>query len=150
MWLRTVVVAALLCSPSLPAQTCSGGIDGGMDATGCGCNTPSGTDASQGPVASTAPAQAMASARSLAWARGIEAYDDGRYREAMPELVRAAQLGEARAADMLALMYHFGERLYGAQVPSDPARAARFAELAVELRRKAQTRASASEAQPHR
>ncbi|MEO8345701.1 MAG: hypothetical protein ABI607_08410, partial [Betaproteobacteria bacterium] len=47
----------------------------------------------------------------------------------------AAETGDARSAEILALMYRFGPRLYGDQVTVDAAKSAYWAALAADRRR---------------
>ena len=48
----------------------------------------------------------------------------------------AAELGDARSAEVLALMYRFGPRLYPGSVPDDAAEAAEWAAVAADARRR--------------
>ena len=123
--LAAITAALLLCSSSLYGLTCSGGTAGGMDATGCECNSPPEEDASES-----------------SWTRAMAEYDVSRYADAVVLLQRAAYLGHIRAAETLAMMYRHGERLYGYQGRADPAKAAHFAALAARLRAMSGTAAS--------
>jgi TPR repeat protein len=138
MLIRTPLVVALAasCSGPLGAQTCSGGRDGGMDAQGCDCNDAAVVAAYA--VAEPARAAVDAGPANEAWTRAIDLYDRHHYAEAMVHLRTAAAQGHPLAAEMLALMNRFGERLYGTQVHADAAEAARFAALAASLRRQQQ------------
>lgn len=73
---------------------------------------------------------------TAAWSRdcGMEQYEKGDYAAALEHLRRAAELGDARAAETVSLMYRFGESLYGDRVRADEREAARFTALAVRLR----------------
>jgi hypothetical protein len=124
--LAFATTALLVCSAPLYGQTCSGGTAGGMNATGCECNTPPEDDSAES-----------------AFRRGIGEYESARYADAMVQLQRAAELGDVRAAEILALMYRYGERLYGDQVRADAAKAAHFAALAARFREMSRTEASA-------
>lgn len=140
MSIRTsmAISLALLCSAPLSAQTCSGGIDGGMDAQGCDCNDPSpasGSTAHAAPAETPVSGETAANGAAAEWARGIDAYEVGHYTEAIAELRRAAEHGHPVAAEMLALMYRFGEHLYGSEVHADTGAAAYFTALAAGLRR---------------
>lgn len=63
-------------------------------------------------------------------ARGLLAYEKGHYAAAVAHFRRAAEEGDARSAEILALMYRFGPRFYGAQCPEDAVESARWAALA--------------------
>ena len=65
---------------------------------------------------------------------GITEYEAGHYAVAVQHLRRAAELGDPRAPEILALMYRYGERLYGEQIRADPAEAAHWTALAVDRR----------------
>ena len=151
-----IVCMALLClSGTLHAETCSGGAGGGMDVTGNECNdslpevmppavepgtmeTPASTLILASLVANDWQAIAATDASTLAGrtegsvqlGRGLEEYDLGHYAQAVLNLRRAAGLGDARATELLALMFRYGERLYGVQVPADRAEAARWEAIA--------------------
>jgi hypothetical protein len=96
MYLKTAVVlaTALVWNAPLYGQTCSGGAGGGgMDATGCECNTPMLTEAPQDRVASRTKLPMGTAAHS----NGIEASDKGDRGRGMPHLEAAADLREVRA-----------------------------------------------------
>lgn len=117
---RTLLIATVAAvSGYVQAQGCSGGPDGGMDATGNQC----------GLVEATVAGQAIARA-DASRERGLQEYANGHYAMAVMHFRRAAEEGDARSAEILALMYRFGPRLYGAGVPEDPAESARWAALA--------------------
>ena len=63
---------------------------------------------------------------------GLAEYEIGHYAAAVHQFRRAAELGDARAPEMLALMYRFGERLYGSQVRADATAASYWADMATE------------------
>lgn len=67
---------------------------------------------------------------------GLAAYERGHDLEAAGYFRRAAEAGDARSAEILALMYRFGPRLFHAGVPADPAEAAKWAAVAAEARRR--------------
>jgi TPR repeat protein len=71
-----------------------------------------------------------AAAREL----GLAEYEACRFNAAIIHFRRAAELEDARSAEILALMYRHGERLYGDQVRADAGEAARWATRAAELR----------------
>jgi TPR repeat protein len=66
--------------------------------------------------------------------QGIVEYEIGHYAVAVGHFRRAAELGDLRSAEILALMYRLGQRLYGDQFSVDAREAARWTELAVERR----------------
>jgi TPR repeat protein len=66
--------------------------------------------------------------------QGIVEYEIGHYALAAEHFRRAAKLGDLRSAEILALMYRHGQRLYGDQFSVDAREAARWTELAVERR----------------
>jgi TPR repeat protein len=108
-----------------------------MDATGCDCNTPTLIDARRTP-AGTEPSVVIAAATGeYTFQRGIKEYEEGHYDAAITLLKTAAQQGDARAAEVLALMYRFGRQLFGGTVHADSSQAAHFADLAARLRRTA-------------
>lgn len=67
-------------------------------------------------------------------ALGLAEYEIGHYAAAAQQFRRAAAMGDARAPEMLALMYRFGERLYGSQIRADAAAAAHWADVAADRR----------------
>lgn len=112
---RALITAAALClAATVHAHDCSGGADGGMDATGNQCNDR---------VAIAMSAEQWRTA-------GLAAYERGHYAEALAAFRRAAESGDVRSAEMLALMYRHGPRLYPAGVPANPGEAARWAAIA--------------------
>ena len=132
--LRALLAAgALLLTHATCAQTCSGGVGGGMDATGCDCNLSTRTDA----VVARAHVQSTATTGQHDFERGIDEYEKGHYANAVFLLRRSAESGDIRAAEVLALMYRFGKQLFRDSVRSDRTQAAHFAELAARLRRAA-------------
>lgn len=145
MLIRTslVIAIAALCNSPLAAQSCAGGVGGGMDAQGCDCNDAV-IGASTG--APTATPAAIVGATDPAWGRGLELYDSGHYAEAMRELRVAAEHGHPLAAEMLALMYRFGASRYGEHVRANATEAARFSALAVSLRGRFNDRPSVDQA----
>jgi len=74
----------------------------------------------------------MAEEPGAAFAQGIAEYDAGHYAQAVQHFRQAADTGDARAPQILALMYRFGDRLYGSQVREDATEAARWAKVAAE------------------
>ena len=71
--------------------------------------------------------------------QGLAEYEIGHYAQAVQYFRSAAALGDARSPELLALMYRLGERLYGDQVRADAIEAARWAEMAADRRRAADT-----------
>jgi TPR repeat protein len=69
-----------------------------------------------------------------AFAHGIAEYETGHYAQAVRYFRQAADAGDARAPEILALMYRFGHRLYGDQLQEDATEAARWAKVAAERR----------------
>ncbi len=67
--------------------------------------------------------------------QGLLEYDHGRYAAAVILFQGAADAGDARSAEILALMYRFGPQLYGDQVTADAAKSAQWAALAADRRR---------------
>lgn len=179
------LVATIVLSQTLRAQSCSGGPDGGMDATGNQCNAhtsvialaaepgtvPSGRTDDVGLTRAMRNAAARPSTSSLRLSQstalptrvseanpatadaiatgtaaktagnpvadtlrelGMAEYEIGHYALAAQHFRRAAEMGDARSPEILALMYRYGERLYGNQVRADAAEAARWAAMASE------------------
>lgn len=110
-----LVAIAVLSSGAACAQDCSGGRGGGMDVTGNECRHGD---------------RFVAAATSRE--EGLLAYERGHYAAAIVHFRDAALAGDARSAEILALMYRYGPRLYGAQVPADPVEAARWAAIAAQ------------------
>jgi TPR repeat protein len=132
-----LAATTLLFAGGVYAQTCSGGSEGGMDATGCDCNTPTSIDARRAPGGKEPSVVIAAATGEYTFQRGLREYEKGHYDAAMTLLKTAAQQGDARAAEVLALMYRFGRQLFSGDVRPDPSQAARFADLAARLRRTA-------------
>lgn len=84
----------------------------------------------------TSAADAEAHARTL-HEHALAEYEAGHYAQAIRYFRSAAELGDARAPEVLAMMYRHGERLYGHQVRADRQEAARWVELAVARQRTA-------------
>jgi hypothetical protein len=61
-------------------------------------------------------------------------YDSGHYVAAMIHFQHAAEAGDARSVEILALMYRFGAQLYGDQVTADAAKSAQFAAMVSDRR----------------
>ena len=89
-------------------------------------------------LAATAVALALArsaAADPAAWhEQGLTEYERGHYASAAAAFHRAADEGDARSAEMLALMYRYGSRLYGDAFAGDAAEARRWAAVAAERR----------------
>lgn len=66
--------------------------------------------------------------------QGLLEYDSGHYVAAVIHFQHAAEAGDARSAEILALMYRFGAQLYGDQVTADAAKSAHFAAMASDRR----------------
>ncbi len=73
--------------------------------------------------------------------QGLAEYEIGHYAQAVQYFRSAAELGDARSPELLALMYRLGERLYGDQVRADALEAALWAGVAADRRRAANTAA---------
>lgn len=54
------------------------------------------------------------------YAEALQAYEIGRYQDALSWLSVAAEDNDVRAQQMLGLMYVYGEALYGPEVPRNP------------------------------
>ena len=89
------LVAMLAVSGSLLGQTCSGGPDGGADATGNQCNAPS------------EPARA-----DDGFAGAMQAYEHGEYEQAVQLFRVPADAGNAEAQELLGFLHLYGETLY--------------------------------------
>ena len=87
-----------------------------------------------------AAAVALALARSAAadpaaWReQGLAEYERGHYAAAAAAFRHAADEGDARSAEILALMYRYGSGLYGAAFAGDAAEAKRWAATAADRR----------------
>lgn len=101
-----------------------------MDATGCDCNLAIGT----GAAAALVQAESPATTGRYRFERALDEYEKGHYANAVRLFEEAAESGDARAAEVLAIMYRFGRQLFGDSIRSDRAEAAHFAELAIRLR----------------
>jgi len=66
--------------------------------------------------------------------QGLLEYENGHYAAAAIHFQNAAESGDARSAEVLALMYRFGARLYGEQVHADAAKSAHWAAVAADRR----------------
>ncbi len=119
--------AAFVLAGAVHAHDCTGGADGGMDATGNQCNEPIA-------IAWLGSAHAATDVAPAPYAEGLVAYDAGHYEEALAHFRRAAKAGDGRSAEMLALMLRLGPRLYPRGVPVDTAEAAQWAAVAAEWR----------------
>ena len=67
--------------------------------------------------------------------QGLLEYDNGHYAAAVILFQGAAEAGDARSAQIIALMYRFGPRLYGDQVAVDAAKSAHWAAIAADRQR---------------
>jgi len=133
----SIAVAAFLLAATAHSHDCSGGADGGMDATGNQCNDPASVVAViPAPAVATPVAQIPRGVTAAGLADGLAAYERGHDAQAIAYFRRAAEAGDARSAEILALMYRFGPRLFHAGVPADPAEAAKWAAVAAEARRR--------------
>jgi len=127
----TMTIRHLLCALSIlaacsaNAQVCSGGAGGGMDATGNQCNEPE-RNAAEAPDA----ADAMHPARRAA----TVAYESGHYARAAELFRVAAEQGDVRSAEALALMHRFRSKMYGAGFATSPKLAGYWAAKATEGR----------------
>lgn len=125
-------VLLLASSPSLRAQECSGGTDGGMDATGSQCNNPPMAlvdGASTHPAASEADPIALRN-------RGLELYERGQYSDAVDLFRRAGERGDRRSAEMIVLMHRFSAELFGGRTAISAAEANRWAVMVTPVRSK--------------
>lgn len=76
-----------------------------------------------------------AAADPSAWRdEGLAQYEMGHYTAAAAAFRRAADDGDPRSAEILALMYRYGPRLYGDAFPADASEAARWAAVATQRR----------------
>jgi len=82
------------------------------------------------------PAHAAEATQPSLYEEGLVAYERGHDAEAAAYFRRAAEGGDVRSAEMLALMYRFGPRLFGPGVAADAAESARWAGIAAEGRRR--------------
>lgn len=64
--------------------------------------------------------------------QGLLEYDQGHYAAAVILFQGAADAGDARSAEILALMYRFAPQLYGDQVAADAAKSAHWAAMAAD------------------
>lgn len=67
---------------------------------------------------------------------GLAAYERGHDAEAAACFRRAAEAGDARSAEILALMYRFGPSLFAQEVAVDAAESAKWAAMAADARRR--------------
>lgn len=106
---RWIVLAAIGIAPALQAQTCSGGPDGGMDATGHQCN-----------ASDVAPIVSV-DATNPSWLalreQGLTDYERGNFDAAVKWFRRAAVEGDVPSAVMIVLMHRHNAQLYGGRVP---------------------------------
>lgn len=110
------VIAAAFAA-TVQAQVCSGGSEGGMDATGNQCNE-------IGQVIAQAADDPDAMRE-----QGLQEYAIGHYAAAVAHFRSAATSGDLRSAEILVLMYHFGPTLYGDGVAADAAESTHWAEI---------------------
>lgn len=68
--------------------------------------------------------------------RGLAAYERGHDADAAAYFRRAAEAGDARSAEILALMYRFGTKLFPQGVTADAAESAKWAAIAADARRR--------------
>ncbi|MBP8295178.1 MAG: hypothetical protein KAX84_03660 [Burkholderiales bacterium] len=108
--LGVACAVSLLINIGAHAQVCSGGPDGGMDATGNQCNLP------DGGVRLAAAAEVQPHPSRV---EGMAEYEAGRYGRAAQLFRVAAEQGDVRSAEMLTMMYRQGSRLYGNGFPAD-------------------------------
>ena len=123
--LGAACAVALLVNIGAHAQVCSGGPEGGMDATGNQCNQPNGA----GPLAAGAEVQPHPSR-----VEGLAEYEVGHYARAAELFRIAAEQGDVRSAEMLTMMYRQGSRLYGNGFPADMKQAIYWARKAAASR----------------
>ena len=68
--------------------------------------------------------------------QGLAAYERCHDAEAIAYFRQAAEAGDVRSAEMLALMYRFGPSLFAQGVAADAAESAKWAAVAAEARRR--------------
>ena len=125
MSIRHLLLALSLCGGlSANAQHCSGGAGGGMDATGNDCNDPTAIVESDSVRASRTEA--------------MSAYRIGDFKRAAALFQVAAEQGDQRSAETLALMHRYGPSVFGVGFVSDAKMARYWATKAAEA--KARTR----------
>ena len=106
---RWALITTLTIAPAAHAQTCSGGADGGMDATGHQCNARGSPSAASGDTFSE-PWLALRQ-------QGLTDYERGNFDAAVNWFRRAAGQGDVRSAVMIVLMHRHNAQLYGGRVP---------------------------------
>jgi hypothetical protein len=105
------------------AQECSGGPDGGMDATGSHCNSPAIAS-----IDDASPSRAPADEDAVAiHNRGLAFYERGHYSAAVDLFRRAGERGDVRSAEMIVLMHRHNAKLYGGRVAITDIEAKRWA-----------------------
>lgn len=125
MSIRHLLLALSLCGGlSANAQHCSGGAGGGMDATGNDCNDPT----------AVVESDAVLTIRRDA----MSAYRIGDFKRAATLFQTAAEQGDQRSAETLALMHRYGPTVFGAGFVADAKMARHWATKAAEA--KARTR----------
>jgi TPR repeat protein len=121
MSIRHLLLALSLCGGlSANAQHCSGGANGGMDATGNDCNEP----------AAVVESEKVRTSRHDAMA----AYRIGDYKRAAALFQVAAEQGDFRSAETLALMHRYGPSVFGAGFVADAKMARYWATKAAEAK----------------
>lgn len=98
---QALCVLSLLVSIGAQAQSCSGGVDGGMDATGNQCNTLGAAG-----LLDSGNATAAVVNRTAA----TSANDSGTLAQAAARFGIALKEGDVRGAQLVAVIYRFGAR----------------------------------------
>ena len=120
MIFRLLALLSTLAFAASPyAQECSGGPDGGTDATGHQCNSLA-NPLVRPPNVDLSPAIALRN-------QGLEDYQRGDYNAAVALFRRAAEQGDLRSAEMIVLMHRYNKLLYAGRVTIDAIEAKKWA-----------------------
>jgi hypothetical protein len=113
------ILTLLALSGTPQAQECSGGVEGGTDATGNLCSA-----SSVPPVRSEgvdlSPAIVLRK-------QGLREYERGDYNAAVALFRRAAEQGDLRSAEMMVAMHRYNKLLYAGRVTIGAAEAKKWA-----------------------
>ena len=119
---RLLAILTLLAFSGTPqAQECSGGVEGGTDATGNLCSS-SGVPLVRSDSVDLAPAIVLRK-------QGLEHYERGDYNAAVALFRRAAEQGDLRSAEMIVAMHRYNKLLYAGRVAIDAAEAKKWASV---------------------